>query len=107
MEIYLKFAENKAIGAKRQGQQRRKPCERSNLKSRAAGEERFPAAAQMFVKFLLLMQDLHLRVLLPKPFAQRTDILPGLAILLTVFNELVRLKQCRGGLISLLKKPIP
>ena len=44
------------------------------------------------------MQDLHLRVLLPKFLAQRTaDILPGLALLLTVFNELVRLKQRRGA----------
>ena len=44
------------------------------------------------------MQDLHLRVLLPEFLAQRAaDILPGLALLLTVFNELVRLKQCRGA----------
>jgi hypothetical protein len=28
MEIYLKFAENKAIGAKRQGQQEESPCEK-------------------------------------------------------------------------------
>ena len=44
------------------------------------------------------VQNLHLRVLLPEFLAQRTaDILPGLALLLTVFNELVRLKQCRGA----------
>lgn len=44
------------------------------------------------------MQDLHLRVLLSEFLAQRTaDILPGLALLLTVFNELVRLKQRRGA----------
>ena len=44
------------------------------------------------------VQNLHLRVLLPKFLAQRTaDILPGLALLLTVFNELVRLKQRRGA----------
>ena len=28
MEYYLKFAENKAIGAKRQGQQEESPCEK-------------------------------------------------------------------------------
>ena len=37
-------------------------------------------------------------VLLSEFLAQRTaDILPGLALLLTVFNELVRLKQRRGA----------
>ena len=42
------------------------------------------------------MQNLHLRVLLSEFLAQRAaDILPGLALLFAVFNELVRLKQCR------------
>ena len=41
---------------------------------------------------------MYLRVLLPKFLAQRAaDILPGLALLLTVFNEFVRLKQRRGA----------
>ena len=44
------------------------------------------------------MQDLHLRVLFPEFLPQRAaDILPGIALLFAVFNELVRLKQCRGA----------
>ena len=44
------------------------------------------------------MQDLHLRVLFPEFLPQRAaDVLPGLALLLAFFNELVRLKQCRGA----------
>jgi len=39
MEIYLKFAENKAIGAKRQGQQEESFCEKEpSQKPRGCGE---------------------------------------------------------------------
>ena len=50
MEIYLEFAENKAIGAKRQGQQEESTLERIRTQKLHGCGERSSAAAQPFVK---------------------------------------------------------
>ena len=48
MEIYLKFAENKAIMEKGRGSKKKAPEKRTKPKSCAAAESVLPAAAQLF-----------------------------------------------------------
>ena len=51
-----------------------------------------------FVSFCFLVQNLHFRVLLSEFLAQHVaDLIPGLALLLAIFNELICLKQRRGA----------
>ena len=71
MEIYLEFAENKAIGAKRQGQQEESTLERIQTQKLHGCGERSSAAAQL----LGLDPFEGILFLLPLPFCPNRFIL--------------------------------